>query len=100
MSNYDAVFTVVRAIPRGKVATYSQVARLAGMPNGARAVGYGLKNLPVNTCLPWHRVINARGQIALAADSPSFARQVRRLQEEGIRVSNGKISLAKFQWQV
>lgn len=100
MSNYDPIFSIVRAIPAGKVATYGQVARLAGIPNGARTVGYTLKNLPVNTCLPWHRVISERGHIALPAESPSYARQVRRLSDEGVEVNKGKISLTKYQWQV
>lgn len=99
MSNYDAIFSIVRAIPAGKVATYGQVARLAGIPNGARIVGYRLKNLPVNTCLPWHRVVNARGQIALPTESPSYTRQVRRLGTEGVEVNDSKISLVKYQWQ-
>lgn len=100
MSNSEAVFSIVRAIPAGRVATYGQVARLAGMPGGARAVGYALKNLPVNTCLPWHRVVNARGQIVLAPESQGFARQVRRLREEGVEVNTGRVSLTKFQWPV
>lgn len=99
MSNDNAVFSIVRAIPKGKVATYGQVARLAGMPNSARAVGYALKRVPVNTCLPWHRVVNSRGQIALPPDSQSFARQVRRLREEGVEVTAGKVSLPEYQWQ-
>lgn len=99
MSNRDAIFTIVRAIPRGTVATYGQVARLAGIPGGARAVGFALNNLPVNTCLPWHRVVNARGQISLPADSHSYARQARRLANEGVEVNTGRISLQKFQWK-
>lgn len=99
MSNNDAVFTIVRAIPRGTVATYGQVARLAGMPGGARAVGLALKNLPVNTCLPWHRVVNARGEVTLPKPSPNYARQIRRLGAEGVEVHTGRVSLQKFQWQ-
>jgi methylated-DNA-protein-cysteine methyltransferase related protein len=99
MSNANAIFAVIRAIPRGKVATYGQVALLAGLPRAARLVGYALRGLPDQTTLPWHRVINAAGKIALPAGSPGFCEQVMRLTAEGIVVKNGRIPLAQYQWQ-
>lgn len=98
MSNSEAVFLIVRAIPRGRVATYDQVARLAGIPSGARAVRQALKHLPVNTCLPWHRVVNGQGELTFEPRSQSYNRQVRRLGSEGVEVMSGKVSLQKFQW--
>src|SRR5688572_505500 len=59
------VYAVVRRIPRGRVATYGQVARLAGLGAGARQVGYALSDLPTGSTVPWHRVINARGAVSL-----------------------------------
>jgi len=99
MSNANAIFAVIRAIPRGKVATYGQVALLAGLPRAARLVGHTLRNLPDHTTLPWHRVINAAGKIALPDESPSFCEQVRRLTAEGVAIKNGRILLAQYQWQ-
>ena len=66
------VFTVLAAVPPGTVVTYGQVARLAGLPNGARQVGRILGNLPGDTQLPWHRVINAAGKISLGQESPGL----------------------------
>lgn len=99
MSNDETVFSIIRTIPRGRVATYGQIARLADMPNGARAVGHALKHLPVNTCLPWHRVVNTGGRISLPQESPNYRRQTQRLRKEGIEIYQDRISLDKFQWQ-
>ena len=66
------VFTALAEVPPGTVVTYGQLARLAGLPNGARQVGRILGNLPRDTQLPWHRVINAAGKISLGQESPGF----------------------------
>lgn len=99
MSNANAIFAVIRAIPQGKVATYGQVASLAGLPRAARLVGHTLRNLPENSTLPWHRVINAAGRIALPVDSPGFGEQITRLAADGIVVNNGRVPLVLYQWQ-
>lgn len=93
------VFTVLAAVPPGTVVTYGQVAKLAGLPNGARQVGRILGNLPRDTQLPWHRVINAAGKISLGEDSQGFEKQKARLQEEGIVFNNNRVSLKKYNWQ-
>lgn len=93
------VYMAVAAVPKGTVATYGQIAELAGLPRAARMVGRILGNLPKGTELPWHRVINAAGKISLAEDSPSFKLQKERLQEEGVVFNNHRISLKKFNWQ-
>ena len=64
-SLYDRIYEVVCRIPRGRVAAYGQVAAEAGLPGHARLVGYALHNLPDDTDVPWHRVVNARGGISL-----------------------------------
>ena len=97
-STYRRIYDVVSRIPRGCVATYGQVARLAGMPRQARLVGYALHALPADTSIPWQRVVNAQGSISLPAGQD--ARQRRLLEREGIRFDNrGRIPLDSFQWQ-
>lgn len=98
MSNSNAIFAIVQAIPSGRVATYGQVAALAGLPGAARLVGTTLHKLPAGSSLPWHRVINAQGKISLPADSPSHAEQLKRLVAEGVQITNGRLSLAQYQW--
>lgn len=93
------VFTALAEVPPGTVVTYGQLARLAGLPNGARQVGRILGNLPRDTQLPWHRVINAAGKISLGLESPGFKRQKARLQREGIVFNNNRVSLKKYNWQ-
>ena len=90
-----AIWQIVHAIPRGKVATYGQVARLAGMPQQSRLVGRVLSGLPKHSKLPWHRVINSQGKIS----NPNPDRQADRLATEGVVLLNGKISLRTYQWQ-
>jgi methylated-DNA-protein-cysteine methyltransferase-like protein len=84
---YRSIYTVVRRIPRGRVATYGQVAELAGIPRHARQVGYALHALEWGSSVPWHRVINARGEISMrkAPGADSVQRQLlrRRTSEPG-----------------
>lgn len=95
-----AIWTAVGHIPVGKVATYGQIANLAGFPNSARAVGRALSTLPSDTRIPWHRVINAKGQISFPIASEKFKEQALRLTSEGILVRQGKISLKLFGWEL
>ena len=93
------IYAVLAAIPSGVVVTYGQVAELAGLPRAARLVGRTLRHLPADSTLPWHRVINAAGKISLPLDSGSGKRQIARLQEEGLVVKGGRISLSKYRWR-
>lgn len=94
------IYCTVRRIPRGRVATYGQVAALAGMPGHARQVGYALHALPEGTRIPWHRVINARGRISFHPDSMDWAVQRALLEKEGVRLApGGAIPLSQFQWR-
>ena len=95
----QVIWQVVAAIPRGKVATYGQVATLAGRPGYARFVGTCLKGLPPDTALPWHRVVNASGKISLAPGSAGYQRQKVLLEKEGINFKDGRFSLRRYQWQ-
>lgn len=98
--SYGRIYAVVRRIPAGRVATYGQVARLAGLPNQARLVGYALHSLPDGSSVPWQRVVNAKGEISLRSDGAGHdALQRVILRREGVRFGpKGTIDLAKYQW--
>ena len=89
----------IRDIPKGSVASYGQIAEIAGIPRGARQVGYALRSLPKGHKVPWHRVVQAAGKIAFDKDSPQYEEQRRRLMIEGVRVSAGRIDMSKYRWQ-
>jgi methylated-DNA-protein-cysteine methyltransferase-like protein len=89
----------VAAIPLGKVASYGQVAELAGWPRRARYVARVLGQTPAGTQLPWYRVVRADGRIAFAKDSPGYKKQRGRLQAEGVTVLAGRINMRRYRWQ-
>lgn len=93
---YPAVFDVLRRIPPGRVATYGDLAALAGRPGAARQAGYAMHRCPAG--LPWHRVVNARGRISLPSDSTAGLAQRRRLEAEGIVFIGGRLDLARYRW--
>lgn len=98
MNNREKIWLVVSQIPAGKVASYSQVAKLAHLPGYARFVGTTLKNLPADTKLPWFRVTNAAGKLSFPAGSSQFLRQKNLLESEGVVFINGRISLKRYGW--
>jgi methylated-DNA-protein-cysteine methyltransferase related protein len=91
------IYALVRNIPRGQVATYGQIARALGMPRGARTVGWAMHDCPDD--VPWHRVINAQGQIS-ARPTLGYQTQHARLKSEGVRFDRaGRIDLVRFGWK-
>ncbi len=98
---YRRIYAAVRRIPRGRVATYGDIARVAGLPGQARLVGYALHALPAHSSVPWHRVLNARGTISLGRQEPGGGLAQRFLLErEGVVFdANGRVSLEAFRWQ-
>ena len=100
-SRYDRIYRVVRRIPAGKVATYGQVAALAGFATGARLVGYALHALPPRSTVPWHRVVNAHGAISLMRASPSGGIEQRiRLAKEGVQFdARDRVLLERHGWR-
>ena len=99
-SSYDRIYEVVRRIPRGRVASYGQVARLAGMPRHARLVGYALHNLPAETRLPWHRVVAADGRIAKRALPEEGRWQRELLAAEGVTLDDdGRVPMERHGWR-
>jgi methylated-DNA-protein-cysteine methyltransferase-like protein len=100
MSNYSRIHEVVRRIPHGRVASYGQVAHEAGLPGHARQVGYAMAALPDESDVPWHRVVNARGEISRRAGGTAFERIQRVLLEaEGVVFdARDRIDLDRFGW--
>jgi methylated-DNA-protein-cysteine methyltransferase related protein len=99
-SMYSQLYAVVARIPEGKVATYGQVALLAGLPGRARLVGYALSAL-TDRSVPWHRVVNARGEISERSDGGDGETVQRlRLEREGVRFdAHGRIDLRRYGWR-
>jgi len=93
------IWDTIRDIPRGSVASYGQIAEIAGIPRGARQVGAALRSLPDDHDVPWHRVIQASGRIAFAKDTPQFEKQLKRLMTEDIAVIAGRVDMQKYRWQ-
>ncbi|MFN7988616.1 MAG: MGMT family protein [Thermoanaerobaculia bacterium] len=100
-STHDLIYAVVRRIPRGRVATYGQVASLAGLPRHARLVGYALHALPDRSDVPWHRVVNAQGRTSPRSDGMGHDQLQRlMLRREGVRFSlQGVLSLDRYRWR-
>jgi methylated-DNA-protein-cysteine methyltransferase-like protein len=96
----EEIWQWVAAIPAGKVATYGQIARLAGYPNHARYVGTTMKNLPRGTSLPWFRVLRSNGELAFPVASAPWKRQKALLEDEGVVFSNFRVALRQFQWDL
>ncbi|GAB1256585.1 MGMT family protein [Aurantivibrio plasticivorans] len=96
--NQERIFQVISQIPEGRVATYGQVAELAGIPRAARLVGSTLKKLPKGSKLPWFRVINAAGKISLPMNGNGRI-QKSRLESEDVVLINNTVNLKLFGWQ-
>ncbi len=97
---YARVYRVVRRIPRGRVATYGQIASLAGLAGHARQVGYALAALDDAAGVPWHRVINARGEVSLRREPGADTEQRSMLEAEGVCFNDhGRVSLARYRWK-
>ncbi len=93
------IWETIRDIPRGTVASYGQVAEIAGIPRGARQVGYALRNLPAGHDVPWHRVLQASGRIAFPKGSRGYREQRKRLLEEDVAVIAGRVDMQTYRWQ-
>jgi methylated-DNA-protein-cysteine methyltransferase-like protein len=94
---YRRVWAVVRRIPRGKVASYGQVARTAGFPGAARQVAWALRGAPGAAGLPWHRVLGAGGKILLPGAAGMEQRL--RLQAEGVTFAGARVRLDRHEWR-
>lgn len=101
LNYYQQIYAKVRTIPLGKIATYGDIARMVGLPRHARMVGNALHALPLDTDVPWQRVINAQGSISLGKLSADGALHQRLLLEaEGVVFqANGKVNLKVYRWR-
>lgn len=93
------ILAVVRRIPHGKVATYGQIAALAGFARHARQVGYALRDVSQGSDLPWHRVVNARGEVSTRAAVGWEDVQRDLLEQEGVELVRERVDLARFGWK-
>ena len=96
---YIKIWRTTLQIPVGKVASYGQIADLAGLPGRARLVGKAMGYAPKEMAVPWYRVLRSNGQIAFAKGSEHAIKQTGLLQEEGVAVFNNRVRLKEFQWQ-
>ncbi|MFK7897431.1 MAG: MGMT family protein [Myxococcota bacterium] len=97
---WSPVYRVVKRVPKGRVATYGQIAALAGMPGAARQVGWALNALEDEDDVPWHRVINAKGEISRRGDKAFEDFQRALLEAEGIEFGrSGRVALPRFGWK-
>ncbi|MBQ9119059.1 MAG: MGMT family protein [Lachnospiraceae bacterium] len=97
-STFELIYDVVKQIPKGKVATYGQVASLAGNRRWARVVGYALHANPDPEHIPCHRVVNRLGEVSKAFAFGGENRQIALLEGEGVRLEDGRVDLEKYQW--
>ncbi|MCK4806261.1 MAG: MGMT family protein [Candidatus Aegiribacteria sp.] len=96
---YDRIYSVVNIVPPGKVATYGQIARIAGRCS-ARNVGYAMSSVPSESDVPWHRVINSRGSVSVRSHGEQCTAQRKMLEAEGIVFSiGGTVDLDRFGWE-
>lgn len=95
---FEKIYDIVRQIPKGKVATYGQVAALAGNRRWARVVGYALHVNPDPEHIPCHRVVNRLGEVSEAFAFGGENRQIQLLEAEGVGFVDGKVDLIKYRW--
>ncbi|HAG40961.1 MULTISPECIES: MGMT family protein [unclassified Pseudoalteromonas] len=93
------IYTIIANIPVGFVASYGQVATLAGYPQNSRLVGRLLKQMPDDSVIPWHRVVNSQGKISFPAGSDKYQEQRQKLLLEGVSFKNDKVNMRECRWQ-
>ena len=97
-SSFERIWEVIARIPKGRVANYGQIARIAGLGKRARLVGYALHSAPDDMALPWHRVINAQGRISFPRGSENHRRQRSLLEAEGIVFLGDRVDFKSCRW--
>jgi len=98
-SAFEQIYDIVKQIPSGKVATYGQIAALAGNKRWARVVGYALHANPDPEHIPCHRVVNRMGEVSKAFAFGGENRQITLLENEGVTLEGNKVDLEKYQWK-
>jgi len=99
-TTYERVYSIVAQVPRGRVATYGQIAEIAGLGRAGRQAGYALSALADDSPIPWHRVVSARGCISIRSETGSEKIQKTLLKREGVVFgTDDRISLERFRWR-
>jgi len=93
------IWETIRDVPAGSVASYGQIAEIAGIPRGARQVGYALRVLPDGHDVPWYRILRSSGDIAFSRGSAAYREQRKRLMMENVSVVAGRVDMRKYRWQ-
>lgn len=93
------ILATVCDVPVGKVASYGQIAELAGIPRGARQVGRALRDLPAGEDVPWFRIVTASGKLAFEPGSAAWKRQAERLAADGVALTNSRVNMTLYRWQ-
>lgn len=93
------IYTIIANIPAGFVASYGQIATLAGFPQNSRLVGRLLKIMPNDSFIPWHRVVNSQGKISFPEGSDKYQEQRQKLLSEGVSFKNDKVNMRECRWQ-
>lgn len=96
----EEIWQWVAAVPPGKVASYGQIARLAGYPRHARYVGAILRQLPIDSSLPWFRILRSNGELAFPAGSKAWHRQKNQLADDGVLLINQRVQMRLYQWDL
>lgn len=99
MNTFEKIYEAVKRIPKGKVATYGQIATLAGNVHWSRVVGYALHVNPDPENIPCFRVVNRNGEVSSAFAFGGENMQISLLQADGVEVKNGKVDLEKYRWR-
>jgi len=96
---HQTIYEIVRQIPRGRVATYGQIAAIVGGCT-PRVVGYAMASVPFGSDVPWHRVINAQGRVSERSAGDGAAAQRALLEAEGVRFDgDGRVDLSRWGWR-
>ena len=98
MNTFEKIYEVVKQIPRGYVATYGQLAELAGNRDWSRVVGYALHSNPQPGVIPCHRVVTKDGDVSRAFAFGGQSRQIELLKDEGVGFVDGHVDMEKYQW--
>lgn len=96
---FEAIYDIIEQIPRGKVASYGQIAGLAGNQRWARVVGYALHALPHESNIPWHRVVKKNGEVIGGSESSGGKLQTELLKGEGVGFVDGHVDMEQYQWR-
>lgn len=98
-NSYERIYEVVKKIPRGRVASYGQIAALAGNPRWARVVGYALHVNPDPETIPCYRVVNREGRLSEAFAFGGVNRQKQLLEQEGVEIKDNCVDMERFRWE-